>query len=122
MEASWRHARAIDLRSAFATCAYRSCKIKLDRSFVQNLMAEDDLSAVMVEAVANLGSALGTHTTAEGVETKEQLRRAHARQPALPLQRRQGTIERSDFSEDCQLIPSARWACRHGVYGLNRQY
>jgi hypothetical protein len=25
-------------------------------------------------------------------------------------------------SEDCQLIPSARWACRHGVYGLNRQY
>lgn len=72
MKASCRHAHAIDLRSAFDTCAYRSCKIKLDRSFVQNLMAEDDLSAVIVEAVANLGRALGMRTTAEGVETKEQ--------------------------------------------------
>jgi EAL domain-containing protein (putative c-di-GMP-specific phosphodiesterase class I) len=51
-------------------------KIKLDRSFVQNLMAEDDLSAVIVETVANLGSALGMRTTAEGVETREQLERA----------------------------------------------
>ena len=51
-------------------------KIKLDRSFMQNLMAQDDFSAIIVEAVANLGAALGMRTTAEGVETREQLERA----------------------------------------------
>lgn len=53
-------------------------KIKLDRSFVQHLMAQDDCSATIVEAVANLGTALGMRTTAEGVESREQLERARA--------------------------------------------
>jgi diguanylate cyclase (GGDEF)-like protein len=51
-------------------------KIKLDRSFVQNLMTTDDSSAVIVETIANLGTALGMRTTAEGVETREQVERA----------------------------------------------
>ena len=45
-------------------------KIKIDRSFVMN---GDSRSAAVVRAVAALGNGLGIATTAEGVETKEQL-------------------------------------------------
>ncbi len=47
-------------------------KIKIDRSFVQDLSANSD-SIAIVRAVANIGSALGMATTAEGVETEEEL-------------------------------------------------
>ncbi|WP_045834560.1 EAL domain-containing protein [Hyphomicrobium sp. 99] len=47
-------------------------KIKIDRSFIQDLSANPD-SIAIVRAVANIGSALGMATTAEGVETEAEL-------------------------------------------------
>jgi EAL domain-containing protein (putative c-di-GMP-specific phosphodiesterase class I) len=47
-------------------------KIKIDRSFIQDLSENPD-SIAIVRAVANIGSALGMATTAEGVETEEEL-------------------------------------------------
>ena len=47
-------------------------KIKIDRSFVRDLAERSD-SLSIVRAVTGLGSSLGMTTTAEGVETPEQL-------------------------------------------------
>ncbi len=47
-------------------------KIKIDQSFVRDL-AETDGCMAIVRAVMDLGSGLGMSTTAEGVETAEQL-------------------------------------------------
>ena len=52
-------------------------KIKIDRSFVSDLAHGDDAVAI-VRAVASLASRLGMATTAEGVETEEQLARIRA--------------------------------------------
>lgn len=49
-------------------------KIKIDRSFVSDLTDRDDSFAI-VRAVSGLGKNLGMATTAEGVETVEQLAR-----------------------------------------------
>ena len=49
-------------------------KIKIDQSFVRDLTSKED-SLAIVRAVAGLGKSLGITTTAEGVETKEQLLR-----------------------------------------------
>jgi EAL domain-containing protein (putative c-di-GMP-specific phosphodiesterase class I) len=46
-------------------------KIKIDRSFVQQLGHTAD-SAAIVTAVVTLGHAMGLSVTAEGVETSEQ--------------------------------------------------
>jgi diguanylate cyclase (GGDEF)-like protein len=53
-------------------------KIKIDQSFVRDLATRDDCVAI-VRAVTGLGDSLGIATTAEGVETTEQLEllRAH---------------------------------------------
>jgi diguanylate cyclase (GGDEF)-like protein/PAS domain S-box-containing protein len=48
-------------------------KIKIDRSFIRDLARRDD-SRSIVRAVTGLGASLGMVTTAEGVETEEQLR------------------------------------------------
>ncbi len=48
-------------------------KIKIDRSFIANLGVERDAAAI-VEYVVRLGRSLGITLTAEGVETREQLR------------------------------------------------
>ena len=48
-------------------------KIKIDRSFIHDLSDKPD-SIAIVRAVTGLGSTLGIATTAEGVETEEQLR------------------------------------------------
>jgi diguanylate cyclase (GGDEF)-like protein len=48
-------------------------KIKLDRSFVSELFEKTGNSGAIVRTVAALGSNLGIATTAEGVETEEQL-------------------------------------------------
>ena len=54
-------------------------KIKIDRSFIRELGKENDCVAI-IRAVTRLGRSLGMITTAEGVETEEQLRflRDHA--------------------------------------------
>jgi len=47
-------------------------KIKIDQSFVRDLCAKPD-SIAIIRAVTGLGTSLGMMTTAEGVETHEQL-------------------------------------------------
>ena len=47
-------------------------KIKIDQSFVRDVSSSSE-SAAIVRAVAGLGGSLGMRTTAEGVETSEQL-------------------------------------------------
>jgi len=47
-------------------------KIKIDRSFIRELGKKSDC-VVIIRAVLSLGSSLGMITTAEGVETEEQL-------------------------------------------------
>ncbi|MGA2287660.1 putative bifunctional diguanylate cyclase/phosphodiesterase [Bradyrhizobium sp.] len=53
---------------------FRFDKIKIDRSFVQDLM-EDDGCLAIVRAVVGLGKSFGIRTIAEGVETEAQLER-----------------------------------------------
>jgi EAL domain-containing protein (putative c-di-GMP-specific phosphodiesterase class I) len=52
---------------------FRFDKIKIDRSFVRDLNDRSSLSQVIIEAVVRLACALDVTTTAEGVETVEQL-------------------------------------------------
>ena len=47
-------------------------KIKIDQSFVRELASSSDAMAI-VRAVTSLGKSLGVSTTAEGVETNDQL-------------------------------------------------
>jgi EAL domain-containing protein (putative c-di-GMP-specific phosphodiesterase class I) len=47
-------------------------KIKIDQSFVRDLVEKPD-SIAIIRAVAGLGHSFGMTTTAEGVETQEQL-------------------------------------------------
>jgi diguanylate cyclase (GGDEF)-like protein len=49
-------------------------KIKIDQSFIRDLSTKED-SVAIIRAVVGLSSSLGITTTAEGVETKEQLAR-----------------------------------------------
>ena len=49
-------------------------KVKIDQSFVRGPGSERDKQAI-VRAIAGLGASLGMRTTAEGVETSEQLER-----------------------------------------------
>jgi len=49
-------------------------KIKIDRSFIHD-MSDRDESLAIVRAVTAMGTSLGIVTTAEGVETPEQLER-----------------------------------------------
>ena len=53
-------------------CSFPFDKIKIDQSFIRNLATKED-SIAIVRAVVGLGSSLGITTTAEGVETKQQL-------------------------------------------------
>ena len=53
-------------------------KIKIDQSFVRDLMTNKE-SMSIVQAVTGLGTSLGIKTTAEGVETLEQLNKLRAK-------------------------------------------
>ena len=70
-------------------------KIKIDQSFVRGLSGEDE-SAAIVRAVTGLGRSLGMTTTAEGVETNDQ----------LELLRREGCVEVQGFLFSAP-VPSA---------------
>ena len=65
-------------------------KIKIDRSFVNELSSAREESRLIARAVVRFAVSLGKTTTAEGVETKEQLdilrERACARNAGLLLQ------------------------------------
>ncbi len=52
-------------------------KIKIDRSFIADIATRAD-SVAIVRAVTSLGASLGIETTAEGIETPEQLERLRA--------------------------------------------
>jgi EAL domain-containing protein (putative c-di-GMP-specific phosphodiesterase class I) len=47
-------------------------KIKIDQSFVQDI-ENNKQSLAIIQAVTNMGTILGMATTAEGVETRDQL-------------------------------------------------
>jgi diguanylate cyclase (GGDEF)-like protein len=53
-------------------------KIKIDRSFISDLSDANVDAIAVVRALARLGASLGMKTTAEGVETKQQLEHARA--------------------------------------------
>ena len=65
-----------DFGTGYSSLSYLRCfpfdKIKIDRSFVRELSERPDCVAI-IRAVAGLGSSLGIATTAEGIETVEQL-------------------------------------------------
>jgi diguanylate cyclase (GGDEF)-like protein len=48
-------------------------KIKIDRRFIQGLDAGTSSAAAIIQAIINLSSNIGVGTTAEGVETEDQL-------------------------------------------------
>lgn len=52
-------------------------KIKIDRTFIEDLMAKDGATAI-IRSITSLAEALGMETTAEGVETIDQLDILHA--------------------------------------------
>jgi len=70
-----------DFGTGYSSLSYLRCfpfdKIKIDRSFVKELSERPDCVAI-IRAVAGLGLSLGIATTAEGVETSEQLERVRA--------------------------------------------
>jgi EAL domain-containing protein (putative c-di-GMP-specific phosphodiesterase class I) len=53
-------------------------KIKIDRSFVQESSNQRNECAAIIKAIAGVGNSLGMVTTAEGVETDEQLQLVRA--------------------------------------------
>jgi diguanylate cyclase (GGDEF)-like protein len=71
-------------------------KIKIDRSFMRDLTSRGD-SLAIIKAVLGLGQSLGMSTTAEGVETEEQ----------LAVVRAQGANEVQGFLFSPPLPPSA---------------
>ncbi|MFG1377371.1 putative bifunctional diguanylate cyclase/phosphodiesterase [Xanthobacter autotrophicus] len=83
-------------------------KIKIDKSFILNMGTDRDASAI-VEYVIRLGRSLGITLTAEGVETREQLRflRAFGAQqaqgylfaPPLPLVAAAAMLERQHVAD-----------------------
>jgi len=69
-ESPWMIRNRLFLAQLFAQLPFD--KIKIDRSFIRELGKENDCVAI-IRAVTRLGHSLGMITTAEGVETKEQL-------------------------------------------------
>jgi diguanylate cyclase (GGDEF)-like protein len=57
---------------------FRFDKIKIDQSFIQGLAQHPNSSLAIVRSIVALGTSLGIATTAEGVETTEQLERVRA--------------------------------------------
>ncbi|WP_238122981.1 MULTISPECIES: putative bifunctional diguanylate cyclase/phosphodiesterase [unclassified Xanthobacter] len=92
---------------------YPITKIKIDRSFIMNLGRQRDAASI-VEYTVRLGRALGITLTAEGVETREQLRflrafGSHQAQgylfaPPLPLAAAVALLERQRHGDGEQAL------------------
>jgi len=71
-----------DFGTGYSSLSYLRCfpfdKIKIDRSFVSELSERPDCIAI-IRAVGGLGQSLGIATTAEGIETREQLERVRVK-------------------------------------------
>jgi EAL domain-containing protein (putative c-di-GMP-specific phosphodiesterase class I) len=80
-------------------------KIKIDRSFMNGLGPHDDSMAI-IKAVIGLGQSLGMSTTAEGIETEEQLAAVRA----------QGCTEVQGFLFSPPLPPSSLPALLGGAH------
>ena len=65
-------------------------KIKIDRSFVSDLSIANVDAIAVVRSIAQLGVSPGLVTTAEGVETKEQMDQVRADRGSLTRSRRHG--------------------------------
>ncbi|MBU4436587.1 MAG: EAL domain-containing protein [Alphaproteobacteria bacterium] len=65
-----------DFGTGYSSLSYLRCfpfdKIKIDQTFVRDILKDKDAMAI-IKAVLDLGASLGIVTTAEGVETEEQL-------------------------------------------------
>ena len=81
-------------------------KIKIDRSFMRDLTTRADSQAI-IRAVIGLGQSLGMSTTAEGVETEEQ----------LAMVREQGVSEVQGFLFSPPLQPAALANLLHSEAG-----
>ncbi|NJO33154.1 MAG: EAL domain-containing protein [Rhodospirillales bacterium] len=71
-------------------------KIKIDRSFIKDLTSGNENALAIVSAVVQLGSSLGITTTAEGVETADQLEIVRSR--GAPRSRATCSVPRSLLS------------------------
>ena len=93
-------------------------KIKIDRSFVKDLAERRDCTAI-VTAISSLARSLGIATTAEGVETAEQLDflRAAGLHPGAGLPVQPGAAERRPRRA---ARPHQRRRSRGGVSGERR--
>jgi len=83
-------------------------RIKIDRSFVSDMPQQDGCAAIVC-AVANLGRSLGIGTTAEGVETDEQLhllRAAGCTHAQGYLFGRPAPVSALDFGDDAARAPA----------------
>lgn len=66
-----------DFGTGFSSLSYLRTypfdRLKIDRCFVSDLRADDNSASAIIRAAVDLGRSLGMATTAEGVETKDQL-------------------------------------------------
>jgi EAL domain-containing protein (putative c-di-GMP-specific phosphodiesterase class I) len=93
-------------------------KIKIDQSFIRDLSDAEDTVAI-VRAVTGLGESFGMTTTAEGVETEEQLQRLRAEgctevqgylfSPPVPAKKPRRAVEEDRARHEESCVKAARW-------------
>jgi diguanylate cyclase (GGDEF)-like protein len=68
-----------DFGTGYSTLSYLQKfpfdKIKIDRSFISEIGSDNNISLAIIRATVALANSLGVPTTAEGVETEDQLKR-----------------------------------------------
>jgi EAL domain-containing protein (putative c-di-GMP-specific phosphodiesterase class I) len=66
----------VDFGTGYSSLSYLQSfpfdKIKIDQSFIRDMSSREDCVSI-VRAITGLGASLGMRTTAEGVETEQQL-------------------------------------------------
>ena len=87
-------------------------KIKIDRRFVQGLETGTSSAAAIIQAIINLSTNIGVGTTAEGVETEEQLNSV--------LQRGCTEVQGYLFSRPLTAEDARAYVTRNSEEGLQR--